>query len=317
VTPDVTPDPALAGEIVIDGSSTVFPITEAVSNAFRPIAPGVQVRLGVSGTSGGFRKFCNGETNISDASRPIKQNEAAECKAHGIEFVELPIAFDGISVVVHRQNQWAGCMTVAELKQLWEPAAEGNVLRWSQIRTGWPERPIALYGAGGDSGTYDYFTSAIVGAEGQSRHDYTGSEDDYLLVQGIAGNPNALGFFGFSYYRENTDQLRIVAIDAGDGRGCVMPSEETILGGTYQPLSRPLFVYVRADALDRAEVRAFIDFYVRNAPRLVREARYVPLPMSVYALVEKRASERRIGSAFRGDVQIGVSVAELLRLEER
>jgi phosphate transport system substrate-binding protein len=316
-TSAVVPDFTLTGKIIIDGSSTVFPITEAVSNAFALFAPGVQVQLGVSGTSGGFKKFCQGETDISDASRPITQSEIQLCKANGIDFVELPVAFDGISVIVHADNQWAGCMTVAELKQLWEPAAEGVIKKWNQIRIGWPDHPVALYGPGNDSGTYDYFTTAIVGQASKSRTDYTGSEDDYLLAQDIASNPDGLGFFGFAYYREYIGRLRIVAIDAGDGRGCITPSEETIANGSYQPLSRPLFVYVRADALTRPELQTFIHFYLDNAEQLVRQARSIPLSAGIYTLVSKRAEARRIGSVFKGGPQIGVSIEKLLRLEQQ
>jgi phosphate transport system substrate-binding protein len=303
----------LTGTIVIDGSSTVFPITEAAALEFAGLAPDAQIQLGVSGTGGGFQKFCAGETLISDASRPIKESEAAICAAAGIEFIELPVAFDGLSVVVHRDNDWASCLTVDELKQMWEPTAEGQIVNWSQLRAEWPDRPLALYGAGRDSGTFDYFTQAIVGEEGTARGDFTASEDDYLLAQDIAGNPEGLGFFGYAYYSEYQDQLNLVAIDAGSG--CVAPNNETISSGAYQPLSRPIFIYVRSDALDQPTVAAFVEYYLVNAARLVTEVRYTPLPSRVYELAVARVDQRIVGSVFSGGSQVGVSIEELLELE--
>lgn len=310
-------DRTLNGEIVIDGSSTVFPITEAAATAFRSQVPGVQIRLGVSGTGGGFSKFCAGELAIADASRPIKQEEIAACAANQIAFVELPVAFDGISVVVHAENRWAGCMTVSELRRLWEPQSTQTITQWSQLRTNWPAQPIALYGAGSDSGTYDYFTSAIVGSEGISRSDYVGSEDDYVLAQNVANNRLGLGFFGYAYYREYQDRLRLVAIDAEQGAGCVQPNETTIADGSYQPLSRPIFIYVRHDALERREVQAFVRFYLENASLFVQQARYVPLTPTLYRLVLQRAEQGRVGSVFQGGSQVGMSLESLLVLEER
>lgn len=306
---------ALAGTIVIDGSSTVFPITEAVAAEFRAAAPGVEVQLGVSGTGGGFKKFCAGEIDIAEASRPIKRDEEAACAANGIGFIEIPVAFDGISVVVHRDNTWADCLTVAELKRLWEPAATGVITTWRQLRPEWPATPIQLYGAGADSGTFDYFTSAIVGSEGASRSDYTGSEDDYLLAQDIAGNPGALGFFGYAYYREYQDRLKLVAVDAG--AGCVTPAEETIASGGYQPLARPMFAYVRPEALDRPEMAAFVEFYLADLARIVEQVRSVPLPARAYELAALRISQRRLGSIFGGGSQIGISIERLLELESK
>jgi len=303
----------LSGTIVIDGSSTVFPITEIVAMQFGSVVPEVQITIGVSGTGGGFEKFCAGETAISNASRPIKAEEMAECEERGIDFIELPVAYDGISVVVNPENNWAQCMTTDELRLLWEPAAEGTVLRWNQIRADWPDEPVTLYGPGRDSGTYDYFTDALVGAEGLSRRDFTGSEDDYVLVQNVADNRSALGFFGYAYYVEHVETIRAVQIDAG--RGCVAPSEATIVSGAYQPLSRPLFIYVRADAFDRPEVAEFVAFYLVNAARLVQEARYVPLPLAAYELAQARVAERKLGSVFSGGSQVGLSIEELLVLE--
>ncbi|ACL23434.1 PstS family phosphate ABC transporter substrate-binding protein [Chloroflexus aggregans] len=306
---------SLSGEIKIDGSSTVFPITERVALAFNELSPQVTIRLGVSGTGGGFSRFCAGETDISNASRPIKQSEMETCTANGITFVELPVAFDGLSVVVHPQNDWVQCLTVAELKRMWSPEAETVITRWNQIRADWPDAPLHLYGAGTDSGTYDYFTSAIVGQEGISRRDYTASEDDYLLAQDVAGDQFGLGFFGYAYYAEYADRLRAVAID--NGNGCVAPSIETISNGQYQPLARPIFIYVRADRLARAEVRTFVDLYLQNGSLFASQALYVPLPSTAYELALRRVERRRTGSIFSGGSQVGLSIEQLLQLEDR
>jgi phosphate transport system substrate-binding protein len=245
--PAPTPSPArLSGEIKVDGSSTVYPITEAVGEEFQKLHPDVKVVVGISGTGGGFKKFCNGETDISNASRPILQKEIDTCAQNGIEYIELPVAYDALSVVVNPRNDWVACMTVAELKKIWEPDAQGKITRWNQVRPEWPDAPLNLYGAGTDSGTFDYFTEAIVGKAKASRGDYTASEDDNVLVQGVANDQYALGYFGLAYYFENQDKLKAVAID--NGKGCVLPSEETVRNGTYQPLSRPLFIYVSRKA---------------------------------------------------------------------
>lgn len=304
-------DPAAV--LVIDGSSTVFPITEAVVGEFELGHPGASVQLGVSGTGGGFRKFCAGETAVQNASRPIKAKEAETCAAAGISFVELPVAFDGLTFVVHGANTWASCLTLDELRRLWEPAAEGQVLRWSDLRPDWPSRRLHLYGAGRDSGTFDYMTSAVVGHEGEARRDYTGSEDDYLLAQKVAADPDGLGFFGYGYFREYRQTLRALQIDAG--AGCVAPDESTIVDGAYRPLSRPIFIYVSLPALEREEVRAFADFYLAAAPRLVPAAGCVPLPDRVYALARQRLAKRIPGSLFGGGSQVGVSIEKLLAME--
>lgn len=311
--PSVNRENGLAGSLVIDGSSTVFPITEAVANAFEARFPAVEIQLGVSGTGGGFRKFCAGETVVQNASRPIKAKEAELCAAAGIAFIELPVAFDGLTFVVHRSNDWAACMSLDELRRLWEPAAEGRILRWSDLRPGWPNRLFHLYGAGRDSGTFDYVTSAVVGRDGESRHDYTGSEDDYLLAQKVAADPEGLGFFGFAYYREYQATLNAVAIDGGGG--CVAPDEQSIVSGAYRPLSRPIFIYVARAALDRPEVRAFAEFYLDAAPSLVPAAAYVALPDRAYNLARRRLAERIPGSLFDGGAQIGVSIEKLLEME--
>lgn len=311
--PKESPWFGLSGEIVIDGSSTVFPITEAVADQLAQEAPDLRVQLGVSGTGGGFEKFCRGELDISDASRPIKTQEAVACGQKDIEFVEVPIGFDGLSVVAHGDNDWARCITTEELDRLWQPAAEDNILFWNQVRSTWPERAITLYAPGEDSGTFDYFTHAIVGTESSSRRDFVASEDDYLLAQKIAADGNALGFFGYAYFHEHQGQLQLMSVDSG--AGCVTPTAETILNGTYRPLSRPVFLYLSIKALDRPAVAGFVDFYLHHAARSVSQAGYVPLPAAGYRMMKERIAKRHHGSIFDGGSQVGVSIAELLRLE--
>ncbi len=268
----------LSGEIEIDGSSTVFPITEAVAEEFRKVHPGVQVNVGVSGTGGGFKRFTAGETDVSDASRPIKEREAEAAAKAGIEYIELRVAIDGLSVVVNPENEFVTCLTVDRLRDVWEPGSP--VRKWSDIDPGWPDRDLRLYGPGTDSGTFDYFTEVIVGEAQSSRPDYTASEDDNVLVQGIRGDRNSLGYFGYAYYAENADIVKLVAVDGGDG--CVAPSDASVQDGTYSPLSRPLLIYVSTDSLSRPEVKAFIEFYMEQGGALAAEVGYVPLPASVY-----------------------------------
>ncbi len=276
-----TETPELSGSIEGDGSSTVYPITEAVAEEFGKVQGNVRVTVGIRGTGGGFERFCAGETDFNDASRPIKDEEKQTCAANGVEYVEFQVAYDGLSVLVNPANGFVECLTVDDLKKIWEPAAQGTVTRWNQVRADFPDQGLTLYGPGTDSGTFDYFTDEIVGEEGASRGDYTASEDDNVLVQGIAGDEDALGYFGFAYYEQNTDKLKLVAIDSGSG--CIAPSRETILDGTYAPLSRPIFVYVRKDALERAEVAEFMRFYMTEGPALAAEVGYVEAPDAVYA----------------------------------
>ncbi len=300
----------LTGTVLVDGSSTVFPISEAMAEEFGKANPGVAVTVGVSGTGGGFKKFCAGETDISGASRPIKQEEIDLCAAAGIEFVELPIAFDGLSVVVHPSNEFAQCLTKDELKTMWEPAAQGTVTNWSQVRADFPNQPLGLFGPGTDSGTYDFFMEAI-GADGESRGDYTASEDDNVIVQGVSTDPNGLGFFGFAFYVANSDRLSLVEID--DGNGCVAPSPETIADGSYS-LSRPEFIYVKTTSLaENPAVQAFVDFYIdmANAP-LIDEVGYVSLPAEYNAKVRERAANAVTGSMFEGGSAVGKSLKDLL-----
>lgn len=314
--------PASAATLIkVDGSSTVYPITEAVAEEFQKKNPKVRVTVGISGTGGGFKKFCSGETDISDASRPIKLSEVELCADNKIGYIELPVAYDGLAVMVNPKNTWAASMTVNELKKLWEPAAQRKVTRWSQIRAGWPDKEIHLFGAGVDSGTYDYFTDAIVGKEHASRGDYTASEDDNVLVQGIATDPLALGFFGLAYYENNKDRLKLVAIDdenPKNGDGPILPTFDTVKNATYQPLSRPIFIYASKKEADRPEITAFVNSYLTDGRALVREVGYVPLSDTVYELGLKRFEKRTVGSVFGGKgSQVGVTLESLLAAESR
>ncbi len=270
----------LTGEVKIDGSSTVYPITEAVAEEYRTQQPDVKVTVGVSGTGGGFKKFGRGETDINDASRSIKEQEAATCKESKINYVELKIAFDGLVIVVNKENKFVDHFTVAELKKMWEPDAQEKITKWNQIRPEWPAEEFHLYGPGVASGTYDYFTEAIVGKSGSSRGDYTASEDDNVLVQGIAGDKNGIGFFGLAYYEENKDNLKLAGVD--NGKGVVLPTAETVKTGTYAPLSRPVFIYVSDVAAKRAEVKDFVNFYLTHASSLVTDVGYIPLSGEEY-----------------------------------
>ncbi|HYH55034.1 MAG TPA: PstS family phosphate ABC transporter substrate-binding protein, partial [Anseongella sp.] len=310
---------SLTGKISIDGSSTVYPITEAVAEEFRAVERDVRVTVGVSGTGGGFKKFGRGETDISNASRPISSEEIALCKANGIEFIELPVAYDGLAVVINPANDFVDYLTVEELKKIWEPAAQGTITRWSQVREGWPDEPLNLYGAGVASGTYDYFTEAIVGKAKSSRGDYTASEDDNVLVQGIANDKNALGYFGLAYYLENSAKLKLVPIDdgnEGNGAGPIAPSMETVSKGTYQPLARPEFIYINAESAKREEMKAFVKFYLENAQELVEAVDYVPLEARAYELALQKFERGETGSVFgEGASIVGVSMVELLNKE--
>lgn len=266
--------------ITIDGSSTVFPVTEAMAEEFRSVQPGTDITIGVSGTGGGFQKFGRGEVDIANASRPIKEEEAALLRANNIDFVELEVAYDGLAVVVNPENDWVNCFTVEELKKIWEPSAQGTITRWNQIRPEWPDQEIHLFGPGVASGTFDYFTEAIVGKTGSSRGDYTASEDDNILVQGVAGDKFALGFFGLAYYEENQEKLKKVAVDGG--QGCIEPSLETVSNGSYAPLSRPLYIYVNSSSLENPAVVEFIRFYIDEASNLLPDVGYIPLTDDEY-----------------------------------
>ena len=270
----------LSGTIKVDGSSTVFPVTEAVAEEFRTVQPKVKVTIGVSGTGGGFKKFSRGETNLSNASRPIKDKEKKACAENNINYLELEVAYDGLAVLVNPQNDWVDNFTVEELKKIWEPAAQGKIMKWNQIRSEWPNEEIHLFGPGVASGTYDYFTEAIVGKSGSSRGDFTASEDDHVLVQGIAGDKYSLGFFGLAYYAENKDKLTLIGVN--NGEEVVKPTLETVSNGTYRPLSRPLFIYVNSTSVKSPEVVEFVNFYIENAGELSKDVGYIPLPAENY-----------------------------------
>ena len=301
----------LSGTIKVDGSSTVFPISKVMAEEFQKENPQVKLAVSFSGTGGGFKKFCAGETDITGASRPIKSQEMQLCQQNNIEYVELPIAFDSLSVVVNSQNDAIDCLKTSELKKIWEPAAGGKITNWNQIRSDFPNQPLALYGPDTQSGTYDYFTQAIVGEEGKSRSDYTQSKDDNTLVQGIAANQNGLGYFGYAYYLANRDKLKSIAIDSG--YGCVQPSPQTVANSSYQPLSRPIFIYVKKSAATRPEVKAFTNFYLapENA-KLAIQVGYVPLPNITLRAANSRFNQGMTGSIFEGrGAVIGVGREEL------
>jgi phosphate transport system substrate-binding protein len=286
-------------KVTVDGSSTVFPLSQAMAQAFREANPAVQFAIEFSGTGGGFRKFCAGQLDIAGASRPIKSSESEQCKANRVEYIEVPFAFDSLSVVVNAKNTFVDCLTVKELKAMWEPAAEGKVNKWQQIRASFPAQPLALFGPGKDSGTFDYFTLAIVGTQSSSRGDVTTSEDDMVIERGVAADPNALGYFGYAYYQANKDKVKLVAVD--NGRGCIVPSAQTVADGTYQPLSRPLFIYVNVAAAARPEVKAFARFYLApESTQYVTRVGYVPLPPPALKIETARLEKGVTGSIFGG-----------------
>ena len=305
---DNAPDPSAGSSsetIAIDGSSTVFPLAEAAAEAFaREVTGGARVTVGESGTGGGFGKFCRGETQISNASRPIKSEEMAACAAAGVQYVEVPIAFDGVSVVVHPSNPLTN-VTIAELRRVWEPRAQATVTRWRPLFPSGPNTALQLFGPGTASGTFDFFTEAVMGESGSSRTDFTPSEDDNVLVQGVASNPGGMGYFGFAYYEQNRQRLKALSVNG------VTPSAETIASGDY-PLARPMFIYVNAEALRRPQVRRFIDYLLVNAPTLAPRVGYVPLPAEAYATYRQRIASSETGTAFGGHNEVGLSITELM-----
>jgi phosphate transport system substrate-binding protein len=306
--------------IKIDGSSTLFPVSEAVAEEFQKEKGGrVQVTVGISGTGGGFKKFTRGEIDMANASRPILKEEIDQAIANGIEYVELPVAFDALTVVVNRENDWLNSLTIDELKKIWEPAAQGKVTRWNQIKPEFPDQEIALFGAGSDSGTFDYFTEAIVGKAKSSRGDYTASEDDNVLVQGIEGNKYSLGYLPFAYFAPHSDRMRAIPIqwEKNKVQEPVGPSLENVLAGTYNPLSRPLFIYVNRKSLEKPEVREFVEFYLKNAAVLTKEVKYLPLPDSAYQKGLERLAANKTGSAFGGVPEIGLTIEEILARESK
>jgi phosphate transport system substrate-binding protein len=302
--------------VKIDGSSTVYPITEAVAEEFQTAKRGaIRVTVGVSGTGGGFKKFCRGETDISGASRPILKKEMDACREAGIQYLELPVAYDALTVVVNPKNDWLKSITVDELKKIWEPGAQQNVTKWNQVNPAWPDQALKLFGPGADSGTFDYFTEAVVGKAKSSRGDYTASEDDNVLVQGVSMDKGALGYFGYAYFVENSKKLRAVPVVAASGKPAVAPSPETVKNGSYQPLARPVFIYVSAKSLDKPEVKEFVDFYLNQAPQLVTAVKYVPLPEKAYQQAKEHVAKKKLGTAFGGEPDVGVTVEELLQRE--
>jgi phosphate transport system substrate-binding protein len=310
--------PVASAQIVkVDGSSTVFPITEAVAEEFQKAKKGaVKVTVGISGTGGGFKKFCRGETDISNASRPILKKEMDDCKAAGIEYYELPVAFDALTVVVNPKNPFIKQLTVAEMKKMWEPGAQGKVTKWNQVNPAWPDAPMKLFGPGADSGTFDYFTEAVVGKSKSSRGDFTASEDDNVLVQGVSRDVNALGYFGYAYYIENKDKLKAVPIVNEKGQP-VEPSMEAVLKGSYQPLSRPIFIYVSAKSIDKPEVKEFVQYFMTHGAKLSKEVKYVPLPDPAYKTAWDHVQKGKKGTVFGGAAEVGVTIEELLKREAK
>lgn len=299
--------------VKIDGSSTVFPITEAVAEDFQIAKRGaIRVTVGISGTGGGFKKFCRNEIDIVNASRPITQLEMEACKLEGVQYIEMPIAFDALTIVVNPKNTWSKTITVDELKKIWEPGAQGVITSWNQINPAWPDKKIKLYGPGADSGTFEYFTEAIVGKAKSSRGDFTASEDDNVLVQGVASDIYALGFFGFAYYIENSKKINAVAVDSGNGG--VIPSAATVENNSYKPLSRPIFIYVNAKSADKPEINEFVNFYMKNASELVTEVKYFPLSKEVYNLNIEHLNKKKVGTVFKG-TGTNIKLEDILKLE--
>jgi len=303
--------------VKIDGSSTVYPITEAVAEEFQKAKKGkVRVTVGISGTGGGFKKFCRGETDISDASRPITKKEMEDCKAAGVAYLEMPVAYDALTVVINPKNTWAKSMTVTELKRMWEPAAQGKITKWNEVNPAWPNAPIKLFGPGADSGTFEYFTEAVVGKSKASRGDFTASEDDNVLVQGVSRDVNGLGYFGYTYYIENRDKLTAVSIVSPAGKA-VPPSMETVVNGTYQPLSRPILIYINAKSAQKPEVKEFVQFYNKHADKLVKEVKYVPLPARAYTHNLETLGKMRLGTKFGGGNKVGLTIEDLMKMEAK
>jgi phosphate transport system substrate-binding protein len=306
---------ALAQSVKVDGSSTVFPVTEAVAEEFQKANKNLKVTVGISGTGGGFKKFCRGETDVQNASRPILAGEMKDCAAAGVRYVELPVAFDALTVVVHKDSPLKE-ISIDDLKKMWEPAAQGKVMRWKDANPAFPDEPLQLFGAGADSGTFDYFTEAVTGKSKSSRGDFTASEDDNVIVQGVSRSKNSLGFFGFAYYEENKGKLKGLPISWKGGKA-VEPSAANVLNGSYQPLSRPIFIYVNAKSLAKPEIKAFADFYMKNAPKLVSEVKYVPLPAKAYEYNLAALQNGRTGTKMGGENKVGLTIEQLMTLEAK
>ena len=309
---------AHAQVVKIDGSSTVYPITEGVAEDFQKLKKNaIKVTVGISGTGGGFKKFCRGEIDVQNASRPILDKEMVDCRAAGIEYIELPVAFDALTVVMNPRNTFLKSISVEELKKIWEPAAQGKIMRWNQVNPAWPDAPIKLFGAGSDSGTFDYFTEAINGKSKASRGDYTASEDDNVLVQGVSQDVNAIGYFGYAYYAENQSRLKAVPIVDKPGKPAVLPSEVAVIDGTYQPLSRPIFIYVNAKSLAKPEVREFAEYYMKTAAKIAKEVKYVPLPAKAYTIGLDHIAKGKKGTVMGGKNEVGIRIDDLLAREAK
>ncbi len=311
----LAPNQATAKIVKIDGSSTVYPITEAVAEEFQKAKRGsIRVTVGISGTGGGFKKFCRGEIDITNASRPIIKKELDACEKNGVQFIELPIAYDALAIVVNPQNTWVKSVTISELKKMWEPKARGNIKKWNQVKQQWPDSPLNLYGPGADSGTFDYFTETVVGEIKSLRADFTASEDDNVLVQGISRDKNGLGYIGLAYYEENKTKLKLIPVDSG--KGAILPSDETVMNSSYSPLSRPLFIYISLkSATNKPEIKEFADFFIKNAPVLTKKTKFIPLPKNLYDQVQSRFSKLKTGSLFKGEVSIGRKIEDLMKIE--
>lgn len=303
--------------VLVDGSSTIFPLSDTMAQKFMKDNPEIQVIVGISSSGVGLKKFCIGDTDIANASHPIQKSEIDLCQANGIEYVEIPIAFDGISLIANRYNDWADCLTLEELKKIWQPDDTEKVTKWKQIREEFPEEPLSLYAPDTDSGTYDYFTDAVTGAEGKSRKDFKASEDDNIIIQGIEFDGGSLGFLGFINYQKNKDALKLIAVDNGSGQ-CVEPSSETIANGTYSPLSRPLFLYVNKNSLEKIpSVKAFVDYQIDAANKaVISEVGYVPLPGILQGKVRERVNELTTGSVFEGESAVGIKLIDKLLSEK-
>jgi phosphate transport system substrate-binding protein len=302
--------------IKIDGSSTVYPITEAVAEEYQKSKKNtVRVTVGISGTGGGFKKFCRGEIDISDASRPITKSEMEICAKAGIKYVEMPVAFDALTVVLHPSNTFAANLKPEQLKMIWEPAAQGKISNWNQVDPSFPDLPLKLYGPGADSGTFEYFTEATVGKAKSSRGDYTASEDDNVLVQGVSRDKGGLGYFGYAYYIENSSKLKAASI--WNGSKYVAPSAEAVENGTYVPLARPIFIYANADSIKKPEVKEFIEFYMKHGAKLTKEVKYVPLPANIYAANVDHVNKMKLGTVFGGMNEVGVKIEELVKRETK
>jgi phosphate transport system substrate-binding protein len=306
---------ALAQSVKVDGSSTVFPVTEAVAEEFQKANKNLKVTVGISGTGGGFKKFCRGETDVQNASRPILAAEMKDCKAAGVQYIELPVAFDALTVVVHKDSPLKE-ISIEDLKKMWEPGAQGKVMNWKDANPAFPDAPLQLFGAGADSGTFDYFTEAVTGKSKSSRGDFTASEDDNVIVQGVSRSKNALGFFGFAYYEENKDKLKGLPVSWKGGKA-VAPSADNVLNGSYQPLSRPIFIYVNAKSLAKPEIKAFAEYYMTHAPKLVKEVKYVPLPAKAYEYNMASLQKGRVGTKMNGENKVGLTVEQLMSLEAK